>query len=228
MTFHYPFSALIGSFYVKLKTIMRKNKTLYYAGGVAVILIVLFYFGRSGQAPAPKSIADPSALPGLLTGDAPWAANNGAGLASRLQAIGLPALAQEGTALHIHEHLDIFIHGQAVPIPADIGTDDPAGFTSPLHVHDDTGIIHVESPVVQPFYLGQFFDIWGVRLTPDCIGGYCATATDTLAFYVNGALYTGNPRDLELQEHQEIAIIYGSAAETPKQIPSSYNFPAGY
>ncbi len=207
---------------------MKKNKTIYYVGGLMVLVAVLVRLGRSGQAPAPKPIADPSALPGLLTGDAPWAANNGTSLAARLQATGLPALAEEGTTLHIHQHLDIFIHGQSVPVPADIGIDPAGSFIAPIHVHDDTAIVHVESPVVQPFYLGQFFDIWGVRLTQDCIGGYCATATDTLAFYVNGAPYAGNPRDLELQEHQEIAIVYGSAAEAPKQIPSSYNFPAGY
>ncbi len=206
---------------------MRKSKTPYIISVLVIILIALFYFGRSGQALAPKPIADPSSLPGLLTGNAPWPANIG-GLAARLQAIGLPTLAQEGTALHIHQHLDIFIHGQAVAVPADIGIDDAAGFISPIHVHDGTAIVHVESPVVQPFYLGQFFDIWGVRLTASCVGGYCADATDTLAVYVNGAQYYGDPRSIELQSHQEIAIVYGSPAEAPKQIPSSYNFPAGY
>jgi hypothetical protein len=56
------------------------------------------------------------------------------------------------------------------------------------------GIIHVESPTVGKFYLGQFFDIWGVRLTSDCIGGYCTDATNTLTVYVNGEKYAGDPR----------------------------------
>jgi hypothetical protein len=44
---------------------------------------------------------------------------------------------------------------------------------SPIHTHDTSGIVHIESPTVRPFTLGQFFDVWGVRFTSDCIGGDC-------------------------------------------------------
>ncbi len=203
-----------------------KHKSLYLAGGIAILLIALFWLGGRNAAPHP-AVNDPNALPGIQTGNAPWQPEV-TYLKERLADIGLPALATEGTALHIHQHLDIFIHGNAVPVPQDVGIDDAAGFIAPIHVHDATGIIHVESPVVQNFTLGQFFDIWGVRLTDQCIGGYCNSATSTIKMFVNGAPYTGNPRDLVLESHQEIAITYGTDGELPKQIPSSYSFPAGY
>jgi hypothetical protein len=34
---------------------------------------------------------------------------------------------------------------------------------SPLHTHDTSGIIHVESPTVRSFTLGEFVDLWGGR-----------------------------------------------------------------
>ncbi len=205
---------------------MKKHTSLYFAGGIAVVLAVLFWLGGKGAAPHP-AVTDPNNLPGIQTGEAPWQAET-AQLKARLADIGLPALTKEGAALHNHQHLDIFIHRKIVPVPQDIGIDDAARFIAPIHTHDTAQIIHVESPVVQDFTLGQFFDIWGVRLTNQCIGGYCTTASSTLAMFVNGAPYTENPRDLVLAPHQEIVIAYGLKEELPKQIPSSYSFPQGY
>jgi hypothetical protein len=129
--------------------------------------------------------------------------------------------------LHIHQHLDLVINGTSVAVPADIGVAEAAGFMSPLHTHDASGVIHIESNVVRDFTLGQFFDVWGVRFTRDCIGGYCANATSTLKVYVNGSLVPGDPRALVLSARQEIVVIYGTDQETPKSIPSSYSFPPG-
>jgi hypothetical protein len=102
-----------------------------------------------------------------------------------------------------------------------------AGFISDIHLHDGTGVIHVESSKVQTFTLGQFFDIWGVKFTKDSIGDYVATGEKTLKIYSNGTLYEGDPRQLSLQAHQEIVIIYGTNAEAPQSIPSTYAFPSG-
>jgi hypothetical protein len=33
-----------------------------------------------------------------------------------------------------------------------------------LHTHDETGIIHIESPIKKDFILGQFFDLWKKKL----------------------------------------------------------------
>ncbi|MBA3788968.1 hypothetical protein H0X32_01060 [Patescibacteria group bacterium] len=197
-------------------------------GGVILFVGFLFLLGHFSQ-PKPvvpiQTLTDSSALPGMQVGNAPWAPEL-SHLLERLKAIHLPALSQEGTALHIHQHLDLYINGKSVAVPPEIGIS--TSFISPIHVHDTSGIIHVESPTVQTFTLGQFFDIWGVRFTSQCIGGYCANANSTLAVYVDGKLYSGDPRQLSLAPHQEIVITYGTDTQLPNPIPSTFAFPAGY
>lgn len=200
--------------------------------GVVILAIGYFAFAHRGApqnvtATTPVTVADPTALPGINSGTAPWGPEI-TNLAARLAADSLPQLTMEGSVLHIHQHLDLFIDGQPIQVPADIGINESAGWLSPIHVHDTTGIIHVESPYVATFTLGEFFDVWGVRFTSLCIGGYCTDETKTLRVYVNGELYQGDPRQIALAAHQEIVIAYGTAAELPATIPTSYPFPAGY
>jgi hypothetical protein len=185
-------------------------------GGLAVSAAV-----RSGQA-----ATGPSALSGLQTGPAPWSADT-ADLAARLRAIGLPPLSPtEGTTLHTHQHLDLYVDGRRVPVPAGIGIDPAVGF-APLHTHDSSGVIHVESPTVRTYTLGQFFAVWGVRFTPSCLGGYCAGGGRRLRVYVNGAAYQGDPTPLPLASHQELVVAFGTAPQLPSPIPSTYQFPPG-
>jgi len=165
-------------------------------------------------------------LPGLQTGEAPWRRGT-EGLRERLSAIGLPALAQEGTVLHTHEHLDIFVLGRRVLIPANVGIDEQHGFIAPIHTHDETGILHVESDDVRAFTLGQFFDIWGVRLSEHCLGGYCAEEAHTLTVYVDGTPVATDPRAVELKHHEEIAIVFARRGDPPVSVPWIYNFPPG-
>ena len=205
------------------------KKTLIVVG-IAVLIALLLSWNRlfSIRQNAPVTlISNPNDLPGIETGPAPWYPEL-VHLRTRLADIGLPALGAEGTALHIHQHLDLRINGSPVAVPAGIGIDESAGFISPVHTHDTSGIIHVESNVARDFTLGEFFDIWGVRFTKDSIGGYTASATSTLAVYANGSLVTGDPRNLVLTEHQEIVIEYGTKKEMLKTVPASYTFPAGY
>lgn len=161
-----------------------------------------------------------------LSTPAPWDANT-TGLKARLASINLPALSAEGSKLHTHQHLDIFIHGKPVAVPADIGIDQAGGFISDLHVHDATGVIHVESPEVRDFTFGQFMDVWGVKFDPSHLGSYVANSTDKLNLYVNGQKVSGDPSNLKLEAHQEIVLSYGTDAELPNPIPSSYAFPSG-
>jgi len=85
-------------------------------------------------------------LPGLQTEKIPWIPEINH-LKERLNLIGLPVLTVEGTVLHTHQHLDIYINGKQTEIPGGIGINEVAGFVSPIHTHDTTGIIHVESPI---------------------------------------------------------------------------------
>ena len=153
---------------------------------------------------------------------------------------GLQPEVRETLHFHVHAHLDVFVDGSAVQVPAGIGiniTDanvqhgqwngDPAygGITgcaqpciSPLHTHDDSGVIHTESANSTPNRLGQFFTEWNVPLTTTCVGQYCAPAT-TIDVYVDGQRYSGNPADISLTDRKEIAVVIGVA---PKQIPGSF------
>lgn len=203
----------------------RKNTPQIIVGLIIVAFFLIWLGTRTGTAPPVNTAASPEALPGIQAGNAPWPAE-ASHLAERLRAISLPLLETEGTALHIHQHLDIFIDGKSVPIPPNIGI--ASNFIAPIHVHDETGIIHVESPTVQTFTLGQFFDTWGVAFTKECLGAYCSGNGKTLTIFVNGSPYAGNARELALEAHQEIAIVYGAQADLPQTIPSSYFFPPGY
>ena len=205
----------------------RDRRRLGIAAAVAVVLVAAIVgltvrgTGGNGQ---PATGQGP--LAGLQTGPAPWGANT-ADLAQRLAAAGLPPLSPfEGTAVHIHQHLDLYVDGHGVPVPAGIGINPAVGF-APLHTHDASGVIHVESPTVRSYTLGEFFAVWGVRLTPSCLGGYCAGGGRQLRVYVDGRPYRGDPTTLTLEAHQEIVVAFGTAAQLPSPVPSTYRFPPG-
>jgi hypothetical protein len=197
--------------------------------GVAGLVIAAGLFaelGTGGSSSAAARTAVPARLPGQLTGPAPWPRNAGR-LSERLAALGLPALGFEGTALHIHQHLDVFVDGKRVVVPAGIGIDPAGRFISPLHTHDASGVIHVESATVRPFTLGEFFGVWGVRLGPGRLGGYVAAGRRGLRAYVDGRPLTGDPSRLVLGEHLEIVLAFGTRRELPHPVAASYPFPAG-
>jgi hypothetical protein len=202
------------------------RRTWLIAAVVAVLAIVGIVLGivltRGGSSSGSTSNAAPIAwdsIPGLQTGAPPWDSSS-AVLSDRLPILGLDALGAEGEVIHIHQHLDIYVNGKKVTVPALVGIDTAGQFLTQLHTHDTTGIVHVESPTKRTFRLGEFFGEWGVRLTSTCLGTYCGN----LHWWVNGAKMTGNPAQLVLQSHQEIVLVVGKA---PSHIPSSYKFPQG-
>jgi hypothetical protein len=143
--------------------------------------------------------------------------------ASALTVNGIECNANEQLLFHIHTHLDIFINGQAIYIPPQIGII-PDKCIYWLHTHDEKGIIHIESPIKRDFTLGQFFDIWSKKLnnsSSDFANIFGGKSTPDV--YVNGQKVTGvNYREIKLHAHDEIALIYGKPPDT---IPSSYDFP---
>lgn len=203
---------------------VKKNKTIYLIAGLIIIIAVALILSSGNGTPKPAANIDPNNLAGIQKGSAPWLPELNY-LKDRLAAIGLPALSEEGSALHIHQHLDIFIDGKPVSVPAGIGINEKSGFISPVHTHDPDAIIHVESPIIRTFTLGQFFDIWGVRFADQCLGGYCNDGTKTLKVYVNGNLISGDPRQIKLEERQEIVVTYGTDKDLSSPIPSSFIFP---
>ncbi len=157
----------------------------------------------------------------------------------RTIAAGLKPERKELLTHHAHAHLDVFVDGEPVAIPAGIGIEiddpevqrfeDPVGFggiercrtpcISPLHTHDGNGIIHTESATPEPNTLGQFFIEWGVRLSESCVGEHCSP--EPIAFYVDGKHHTGDPRAIELTDRKVIAVVIGTP---PAEIPKTADF----
>ncbi len=78
--------------------------------------------------------------------------------------------------MHLHTHLTLIIDGKEATVPAQVGIDqtmwndhslDSYGMTgmAPLHTHDTSGTIHVESYKIKDYYLGQLLVIWGLNLS---------------------------------------------------------------
>lgn len=151
----------------------------------------------------------------------PWPAPRDA--AGAVAAAGLPMLGEEGMVDHVHAHVDVLVDGRPVPVPANIGIDLKRRTMSPLHTHDDTGVIHVESPASRQFSLGEFFSEWQVSLSAINIGALHASGGKNVRVFVNGALQSGNPAAILLKAHDEIAIVYGAPAPG-ETIPATYAF----
>jgi hypothetical protein len=180
--------------------------------------------------------AGSAAVPPPRTTKAPWSRPGDTLALSR--AAGLKPERHEFFAYHVHAHLDIFVAARPVRVPAGIGIDitDPGvqrarlsdgsmayggirecvkRCISPLHTHDDTGILHTESQINHPNRLGQFFTAWRVRLSRSCIGGYC----HRMRVFVDGKRFAGDPRAITLTDRKEIAIVVG---KPPSSIPSHF------
>jgi hypothetical protein len=66
---------------------------------------------------------------------------------------GIQCNASEQLLFHIHAHLSIFVNGQLMYIPPQMGII-PEKCIYWLHTHDESGIIHIESPIKADFTLG--------------------------------------------------------------------------
>ena len=200
------------------------------AAGVAALLVVVVVVAmrtsghRSSETPAAGLNNAPATVATGADAAPPWPAP--ADAAAAVRAAGLPMLGSEGNVEHIHAHLDVQVDGQAVPVPADIGIDRTHGTISPMHTHDATGVVHIESPVKRQFSLGEFFSEWGVSLSADNVGALRAADGKSLRVFVNGAPKSGNPAAITFGPHDEIAVVYG-ITRPGESIPSKYDFPAG-
>lgn len=116
-------------------------------------------------------------------------------------------ISEGSLAMHIHVHLSITVNGQPVGIPANVGVD--ATCTRPVHTHDDSGELHIESPVVYPFTLGDFFMVWGHPFDNTQIMTYKVDSAHSLRMTVNG-IPNSTFRNYVLQDNDAILITYGS------------------
>ena len=113
---------------------------------------------------------------------------------------------------HVHAHLAIVSDGQWLALPANVGILSQCNYE--MHTHDSTGIIHIETPNMKTFTLGQFFDIWGQTLSNTNVAG----VTGTVVAYVNDngdvRRYEGDLRSIELISHRDITLQIGKPVNT--------------
>jgi hypothetical protein len=112
-------------------------------------------------------------------------------------------------ALHIHPHLTILVNGSPVRVPAGIGIQTAGDL--PLHTHDASGTIHVESPAARTFILADFFAVWGRAFSNQQVLRYRADATHRIRMTVNGRPSTAFG-SLVLQDGQQIVIRFVKVA----------------
>jgi hypothetical protein len=145
---------------------------------------------------------------------------------------GIRCLGNEQLRFHIHAHVTAYVDGRARQLPGGTGIINPQISATPagpyvgagscfywLHTHAADGIVHIESPLVRVYTLGDFFDIWGQPLSSHQVGSARGAVT---ALY-NGRAYTGNPRDIPLTAHAQIQLDVGR----PLVAPVTITFPSG-
>ena len=117
--------------------------------------------------------------------------------------------------MHYHAHIDLVVRGERVPIPAGVGIDAKEQKISPLHTHDVTGIVHIESAEDIPFTLGQFFTEWGQPLDASRIGPAAVAEGERLRVYRDGKEVTGDPASIRFTRHAEFYLWVGPAGSLP-------------
>jgi hypothetical protein len=133
---------------------------------------------------------------------------------------GIKCELSEKVAFHVHAHLAIFVNGKQRQVPYGVGIGPPlSGQRFPagafvtggscfawLHTHTGDGIIHMEAPKQITFNLGEFFDIWGQKLSPTQVG----PAHGKVTALVDGKVVPGDPRAIVLKEHELIQLDVGT------------------
>ena len=176
--------------------------------------------GDAGGEAGPKACADAG-------GDALLAPSGDAAQSGPVD--GITCDTSEQLLFHIHAHVAVYVGGCQKLIAAGVGIGPPLTFDngsvvggscfSWLHTHDETGVIHIESPVQRTFTLGDFFDVWGQPLSATQVGPAKGKVTATL----DGQPFTSDPRTIPLEAHAVVQLDVGA----PLVAPQPFTFPAG-
>ncbi len=109
------------------------------------------------------------------------------------------------TQFHIHPRLRIIINGVEQPIPTNTGIS--FSCMHPLHTHDNTGTIHVESPEQKDFTLGDFFAVWDKKFSKDRLLDSVVDPQHEIVMSVDGQP-SQEFENLVLKDKQQIVIEY--------------------
>lgn len=199
----------------------RPDKRRYYyaaAAALAIAVIIVLVAAQSDDDQTATSTTAPtgSAAGSLLRTEAPWAPQY-ENLEERVEAAGFPPVGDE--SFHVHALLSLFVDGEQVPVPTNIGIDQSSGYHSPLHTHTPDGVIHFEADEPSPFTLQQVFSMWGVDFSSDRLGAYTPEAGKQIHVYVNGEP-VADPGGYEIEDGDNVVVAYGTAGSFPTEPPA--------
>ena len=114
-------------------------------------------------------------------------------------------------------HVEIFVHGLDVVVPAGIGVAPPwvrdgayvrGGRCSyPLRATGPTGVIEMDRRIRAT--VGDFFAIWGQPLSSGGILSFRLPERGGLRAFVNGRRWRGDTADIPLSRHASVVIEAG-------------------
>ena len=130
----------------------------------------------------------------------------------------------EQLTYHIHAHLSLYVNGVPVPVAQGIGLATDQSCLYWLHTHDNSGIVHIESPQQASYTLGTFIHLWGEQF-PQLQYPNQLSLTNGWVVYVNGQVYKGDFHNITFTPHELITMAYNSPGIKPDTV---YNWPAGY
>lgn len=130
----------------------------------------------------------------------------------------------EGSMVHYHTHLEIIEFGHKITVPAGVGIVQASSNTCFywLHTHDNSGMIHIESPVDRKYVLGDCFAIW--KQTKGTTFNFSELQLPSNHIYVDGVLYRGSVNDIQLVSHRKIIINIGQESNEQND---PFVFPSG-
>lgn len=91
---------------------------------------------------------------------------------------------------HYHAIVKIYVHGEEVPVPADVGLNDGGCTMRQLHTHDASGKVHLEftrQGVEAP--LEAFFDVWGKHMDATGFDDHRVNETTEFLMFLNTYSY---------------------------------------
>jgi hypothetical protein len=127
-------------------------------------------------------------------------------------------------AWHKHALISIYKDGKRLGFPDGIGRVHAGCYHAyEMHVHDVTGILHLEANGAKNFKLGQWFSLWqqplGVANTAGLAGPVRFYTIDNYTI----TAWLGDPKEIPILPHREILIVTGTKMTT---VPK-YQWPAG-
>lgn len=179
--------------------------------GAGVLALLVVGPGSEEEASPPASVE----LEELEAGRPLWEPKYD-GLAGLATSLGFPPPGDE--SYHAHTQLSVYVDGDKIEVPANIGIDATTGFHLSLHTHQPYGVVHMEADDPYPFTLGEVFRVWGVELDAGRLGEFADDGDRSVQVFVNGATvddFAAQP----LEDGDNIVVAYGTDGSFPKEPP---------